>query len=142
MKLLFILLMLTSGNAFCMNPCSFLDTPDFFKSLEAKKIRPSYVSKNHSRFNFNEKHMIHLTITLQEWFKGISREESLTLFAETLGKSKNLRRGEIIYYNFPNKKIALVHYWPDSNEYGAFYEIKNNSYRLLAQVSESFIYCP
>lgn len=135
MKTLLLLTFILSSQAFAFDPCLYSETREFTRELEALNLEPVHVSNNHKKFRFNEKQMIHLTVSLQDWLKGASRHEALNIF--TIDSSD----GEILYYRFGDKTIALVHYWPGDNEYGAFFEMKNNAFRLLAEIRDSGIYC-
>lgn len=135
MKTLLLLSMLFSLNAFALHPCEFEMTQDFRETLNASGIKPLKVSRAASKFRFIEKQMIHLTISLQEWLSGISRNEAIELFVE------DHNDGEILYYNLDGKDIALVHYYPGDNEYGAFVELKGSAFILLAEIRDSDIYC-
>ncbi len=135
MKILIFLALFFTVNAFAVNPCDFEMTQDFREALQASGIKPHKVSKTFSKFRFNEKQMIHLTVSLQEWLSGIGRQEALELFVE------DRNDGEILYYQLDGKEIALIHYYPGDNEYGAFVEMKGNAFTLLAEVRDSDIYC-
>ncbi len=127
--------MFFSLNAFALHPCEFEMTQDFREALTASGVKPLKVSKAPSKFRFIEKQMIHLTISLQEWLSGVSRNEALELFVE------DRNDGEILYYHLDGKDIALVHYYPGDNEYGAFIEMKGSAFALLAEIRDSDIYC-
>lgn len=141
MKLLFTLALFITTNAFAVNLCSFQETWEFNEALEAQRIKPIRISKNHSRFTFAEKQMIHRTITLQDWLKGTSKEEAMQIFADFYNGRQGSNAGEIVYLNVNGKEIAVVHYWPGDNEYGAYYEIRNGAFRLIATIGDSFITC-
>lgn len=141
MKLLLTLALFITTNAFAVDICSFEETWEVSDALEAQGIKAHKTSKNHKRFTFAEKEMIHLTITLQDWLKGISRGEALETFADIYEGKQGSNAGEIKYYRINGKEVALVHYWPGDNEYGAYYELKNGAHRLIAEVSDSFITC-
>lgn len=135
MKTLLILAMLLSANAFALHPCDFEMTQDFREALEVSGIKPHKVSKTPSKFRFIEKQMIHLTVSLQDWLSGVGRKEALELFVE------DRNDGEILYYHLDGKEVALVHYYPGDNEYGAFVEMKDSAFALLAEIRDSDIYC-
>lgn len=141
MKIILILSFLISSQVFAADICQFQETWEFTEALEAEGIKHSKRSKNHKRFTFVEKEMIHLTITLQDWLKGVSRAEALENFADLFEGRIGMNAGEILYYSIEGKTYALVHYWPGDNEYGAFYEMKNKAYRLIAEINDSFIEC-
>jgi hypothetical protein len=134
MKFIILLATLLSTQAFAFDMCSFHSTGHFIDVLESKGISHSRVSEDHNRFTFNEKKMIHLTITFQDWLQGASLDEALKVFGENYG--------EIIYYKVEGRTIALVHYFPGDNEYGAFYEVRGRgAFKFLAQVQDGDIYC-
>jgi hypothetical protein len=135
MKFLIILALTLTTQAFAVDICQFNETWDFKQALISEGYKPTKTSKNHKRFTFIEKQMIHLTITLQDWLKGSSRDEALEMFGQD-GED-----GQVVYYVIGEKKYALVHYWPGDNEYGAFFELKNSTYRLVAYIGDSFIEC-
>lgn len=141
MKLLLTLALFITTNAFAVNLCSFEETWQFNEALEAQRIKPIRISKNHNRFTFAEKQMIHRTVTLQSWLKGSSKEEAMEIFAATFNGRPGENAGEIVYLNVNGKEIAVVHYWPGDNEYGAYYEIRNGAFRLIAEIGDSFISC-
>ena len=127
--------LLFSVNAFAFHPCDFEMTQDFKEAVQASGIKPNKVSKTPSKFRFIEKQMIHLTVSLQDWLSGIGRKEALELFVE------DRNDGEILYYQLDEREIALVHYYPGDNEYGAFLELKGSAFSVLAEVRDSDIYC-
>lgn len=127
--------LLFATNAFAFEPCSHQDTWGFFEDLKANSQKASAISKNPKKFRFVEKQMIHLTVTLQDWLNGSSKAEALEIFTE--GSSD----GEIQYFDFNGRRIALVRYWPGDNEYGAFFEMKNSAFQLLAEIRDSDIVC-
>lgn len=141
MKLLLTLALFITTNAFAVNLCSFEETWQFNEALEAQRIKPIRISKNHSRFTFAEKQMIHRTVTLQDWLKGTSKAEAMEIFAAMFNGQPGENAGEIVYLNVHGKEIAVVHYWPGDNEYGAYYEMKNGAFRLIAEIGDSFITC-
>lgn len=142
MRLIFILSLLLTTNAFAIDICSFEETFSFGKAFEAKRIRPVKTSKNHKRFTFLEKEMIHLTVTLQDWLKGASRQEALKIFADIRenGQPGDLA-GEILYFRISGKEYAFALYYPGDNEYGAYFELKGSSYKLIAEIHDSEIIC-
>ncbi len=141
MKFLIIFALLISAQTFAADICHFEETSDFFSALEAEGIKPYKKSKNHKRFTFIEKQMIHLTVTLQDYLRGATKEESLLLFGDYYEGEIGSNAGEILYFKIADKDFALVHYWPGDNEYGAYYEVKNSAFRLVADIEDSFINC-
>lgn len=135
MKLLLTLAFLITTNAFAVDICSETSTWDFAEALKAEGIRPSKIAKNHRRFTFTEKQMIHLTVTLQDYLNGTSRDEALAIFEDASDA------GEIKYYTIQGKQYALVHYWPGDNEYGAYFALTRNSFKLIASIEDGDIYC-
>lgn len=141
MKSLILTFLFLTTSAFAQDICSFQETWEFKEALTAKGIKPTKKSTNHKRFTFIEKDMIHLTVTLQGWLNGVSREEALDNFNDMYEGQSGSLAGEIVYYTINGKKYALVHYWPGENEYGGFFEVKDRSYKLIAEISDSFIEC-
>lgn len=141
MKLFLALLFITT-NAFAINICKFEETSDFKDELEERGIRPARVSKNHKKFTSVEKQLIHRTVTLQSWLKNSTMKEALESFGDYYEGQQGSNAGEIEYYNIEGKQYILVHYWPGDNEYGAYYAInKNGSFKLVAEINDSFIEC-
>lgn len=124
---------LINFKASAVDICSFQETWDLHEALEKAGIRPIKVAKNHKRFKFIEKQMIHRMITLQEWLSGVARDEALAEFESG--------DGEISYYSVAGREISLVHYWPGDTQVGAIYEMRNGSYKIIAQIDDSFIEC-
>lgn len=135
MKTFLFLALFISSNLLAFDPCSYPSTVEFIEDLESQGIEAVKTSRNPKRFRFVEKQMIHLTVSLQEWLNGVSRIEALDLFVE------NSSDGEIVYFQLNGKEIALVHYWPGDNEYGAFFEMNSSAFRLLAEIRDSEIVC-
>ncbi len=135
MKTFLLIVLLFTTNAFAFEPCSYPDTWSFFEDLKAQSKTATIISKNPKKFRFIEKQMIHLTVTLQDWLSGSSKAEALEMFTE--GSSD----GEIQYFDFNGRRIALVRYWPGDNEFGAFFEMKNSAFQLLAEIRDSDIVC-
>ncbi len=141
MKFLLAVALFITTNAFAVDVCSFQETSDFKEAIAARNIKPSKKSMNPKRFTFIEKQMVHLTITLEGWLSGSTREEAIEIFGDYQEGKKGFNGGEILYFDISGKQIALVHYWPGENEYGAFFELKNGAYKLLANVTDSYITC-
>lgn len=142
MKTLIALLLIFSVNASAVDICSFEETWNFKEALKAQDIQPVRVAKNHKKFTSIEKQLIHRTVKLQGWLKDVTLKESLEAFGDYYEGRIGENAGEIIYYNIDGKQIILVHYWPGENEYGAFYQLnKNGSYKLIAEITDSFIEC-
>lgn len=139
-----LLALLFSFSAFgSVEFCSFAETHQFFDELASKDIKHIKKSRNHKRFTFLEKNLIHLTITLQDWYVGVSREDAIRTFSQIdeMGE-RGMNAGEVLYYQFEGKNFVLVHYWPGDNEYGAYFELKvAGSYELKAVVRDGGIYC-
>lgn len=132
MKFALLIALFVTTNVFAADICKFEETWEWKEAVEAEGVKPVRIAKNSKKFTSVEKHLVHKTVTLQEWLKELSLGEAVTEFAD----------GEIEYYNFNGQQVILVHYWPGDNEYGAFYKInKNGSFKLLANVSDSFIEC-
>jgi hypothetical protein len=132
MKFLVLFAFFFAVQAYAVDICSYRETWSFIEALDAEHIGPTKVSRNHNRFTFVEKQMIHLTVTLQDWLRGSSREEALEKFQED---------GEIYYYEIDSRKYAFVRYWQGDNEFGAYYEMTRTAYRLVAKIEDSFISC-
>lgn len=141
MKFLFALMFLISTSAFAQNICEYQETFDFVEALKSQGVNKARKSTNHKRFTFVEKSMIHLTVTLQGWLGGLSRDEALENFADMYNGEMGSNAGEIVYYNYNGKSYALVHYWPGDNEFGAFFEMTGKAYKLVAEINDSFIEC-
>lgn len=135
MKTFLLLALFISFDLLAFDPCSYSSTAEFNDDLKSQGIEAVKNSRNPKRFRFVEKQMIHLTVSLQDWLNGISRVEALDLFVE--GSSD----GEIAYFQLNGKEVALVHYWPGDNEYGAFFEMNNSAFRLMAEIRDSEIVC-
>lgn len=141
MKLILLLAVLLSSQAFAANLCHFQETWEYVEALEAEGIKQTRTSRNHKRFTFLEKRMIHLAMTQDSYNKGVSQDEALILFGDYYNGRMGSNAGEIKYFQVKGAEIAIVHYWPGDNEYGAIFVVKNGSYRLLASLSDSFIEC-
>lgn len=125
------------------NFCTYNETSHFADALQSQGIKHSKRAKNHKRFTFLEKNLIHLTITLQNWYVGVSREEAILTFSQLdeYGE-RGSNAGEVLYYQVGSKNFVLVHYWPGDNEYGAFFELKvAGSYELKGRIIDGGIYC-
>lgn len=132
MKFALLLALFITTNVFAVDICQFEETSDFRDSIESQGLKAVKLTTNSKKFTSVEKHLVHKTVTLQDYLKDLSQVEAVQEFAD----------GEIEYFNFEGNKIILVHYWPGDNEYGAFFKInKNGSFKLLATVSDSFIEC-
>ena len=142
MKYLLTLALFIATNAFAHEVCSYEETYEFFDAIEARGLKPIKTSKNHKRFTFVEKQMIHLTVTQQDYLAGSTKEESLEIFGDYYNGSQGSNAGLIKYYEVDGQKLAYVHYFPGDNEYGAFFEISNNgSFKLFASVNDGGIIC-
>ena len=136
MKYLLLLSLLFTQAALAFDVCSYSTTWDMNDDLDAKGIVSSKTSEEEGRFTFNEKKMVHLTITLQNYLQGSSLEDALRIFAKN--------EGRIVYYNIEEKTFAFAQYFPGDNEYGAFYEVKakgKGAFKLLAKVEDGDIFC-
>lgn len=132
MKTLIAILFIFSFNAFAVDICKFEETFEFHDALKASKIKTLRIAKDHKKYTSVEKQLIHKTVTRQDWLKGNSAEQSLEEFGD----------GEIRYYNIEGRQFILVHYWPGDNEYGAYFMVnKNGSFKLVAEIGDSFISC-
>ena len=129
--------LLFSTQIFAQDICAFEETWEFEEALSNANIKTSKISKNHKRFLFVEKQMIHLAITQEDWLKGCTRDQALEVFSDYNGSNA----GEISYYQIQGKTYALVHYWPGENEMGAYFEMTSSAFKLIATISDSFIRC-
>lgn len=142
MKLIIALALVLSAQVYAADICSFPETSDFIGALKEEGIKPARTSKNHSKWTFTEKAMIHLTISLENHLKGVSREDALKQFADWYDGKPGSNAGEIVYFDIAGKKFALVHYWPGDNEYGAYFQVKmDGSFKMIAEIQDSFITC-
>jgi hypothetical protein len=136
MKYILLFSFLLSQAAYAFDVCSYPSTWDFNQDLEDKGIVSSKISDKHERFTFNEKKMIHLAITLQNYLQGSSLEDALRAFSNSDGR--------IVYYDIEDKTFAFAQYYPGDNEYGALYEVKakgKGAFKLLAKVEDGDIFC-
>ena len=130
---IFLILGFLSLNASATEVCSFEETWELQEHLDSLGIKPVQVSKNHKRFKFVEKQMIHHAITLDTWASGATREDALNMFASG--------EGQITYFSIDSRMLAFVQYWPGDNQYGAIYEMRNSVYKVVASIQDSFIEC-
>lgn len=132
MKFALLIALFITTNVFAADICNFQETWEWHEAIEAEGLKAVQTTKNGKKLTSVEKHLVHKTVTLQDYLKDLTKVQAVEEFAD----------GEIEYYNFEGTKIILVHYWPGDNEYGAFFKInKNGSFKLLATVSDSFIEC-
>ncbi len=144
MKFLLTLVLLISFNSNAADICRFQETWEFKNALKELGIKPVVVSKNHAKFTTVEKRLIHKWLSSQSGRRNTSLEQSMEEFSDTRLRNGQVGpdAGEILYYNIEGKKFVLIHYWPGENEYGAFYSVnKNNTYKLIADITDSFIEC-
>jgi hypothetical protein len=129
MKFFTLIVLFVSTSAFAFNACQFQDTMAFG---ESKKIELSRTDK----YNTIEIQMIVATLKLDYWREVKDATSALAEFNEST------ESGEIIYYSIDGKKIAMVHYYPGENEYGAFFEMNpQGKFKLLAKISDGDIDC-
>lgn len=143
MKLFLFLFMTIAFNSYAVDICKFEETWEFKNKLKDEGIVPVLVSKNHSKFTTVEKRLIHKWLSSQSGRRNTSLEQSMEEFSDSrLTGKPGPDAGEIIYYNIEGKKYVLIHYWPGENEYGAYFAVnKNNTYKLIADITDSFIEC-
>lgn len=142
MKIVVLLISLfITFQSYAVDICSFVETWEYQEALERAGVKTSKKSKNHKRFTALEKDMIHLTISLQDWLRGVSREEALMQFGDFYNGQLGPNAGEILYYQIGYKTFALVHYWPGDTEVGAFFELRGRAFKLIAEINDSFIEC-
>ena len=117
MKFLALLVMLASASTFAAEygVCDYIDSTDF---VDAKTVIST--ADRPSRFSAFEKKLV--------------KEAS-----ELVGKS--LKNGFISYYNVNGKMIALVSSLIDEEHYGAFFEVKASSSKLIATIENDSIVC-
>lgn len=132
MKSLILLGLLFSFNSYALEVCNYRDTTDFFHALKSEAIKPIKVSKNPKRFTFIEKQMIHLTVTLRDWLSGTTKDDALVIFGE---------KGNVRHFEIDGRHFALALYYPNGVEHGAYYELRNSSYRLIAEINDGHIIC-
>jgi hypothetical protein len=138
MKTIALMFMLVTTQAFASEVCKFEETVNFTEAY--KEIRRS---EDLNKFTVLEKKMIHQAVGLQRWREDLTQEQALLDFMdirenETLPGSL---AGAIVYYSVKGKTIALVSHYPGDNEYGAFFEVKGSSFRVIAEIGDSFIEC-
>ena len=143
MKLFLLFILFITSHSYAADICKFQETWEFKEALKEEGNRPVLISKNHSKFTSVEKRLIHKWLSSQSDRRNTTLEQSMEEFSDMRLTGKvGPDAGEIIYYNIEGKKYVLVHYWPGENEYGAFYSVnKNNSYKLIAEIMDSFIEC-
>ncbi len=57
-------------------------------------------------------------------------------------KTPGTNAGEIIRFHEGTKTIALVHFWPGDNEFGAYFEVlSNGTFKKIATIGDGDIYC-
>lgn len=139
MKYFVLLSLMISSNVFALDLCQLRDTHDFEVAVKAERIKP--IRSIAQNFSSLEKLMIHQAVTLQSWQRGISSQNSLRAFQDIYDGYQGLNPGEIVYYQVRGQKLALVHYWPGENEYGAFFMVGGNSSKMIARVDDGDISC-
>lgn len=129
MKLIVALFFFIFTEAFAAHEfCRFNEVHEF-----TKVMRHSKISSAVSRMTFAEKNLVHRAVTLQRYLSGASKEEAL--------KSFEASDGEIKYYVIAGRFYALVHYYPGDNEFGGFFEVSGNAFKLIAEINDSYISC-
>lgn len=131
MKIILALAIFVTTNAFAVDLCSFEETWQLDEALETQRVRPVYVADNRQAFTNVEKRLIYTAVVQQGWRAGSSMKKTLEIF----------EGGEIQYFNIKGQKLALVHYWPGDNEYGAFFSHVNGQYYLVAKIEDGSIIC-
>ena len=144
MKYLILLLLITSNAFASLNICDYQETWELQEALEAAGIKTSKLSSNHKKYTFSEKQMIHLAVSQQSYLSGITREEAISNFAD-IGYDglPSSNAGEIKYYKLNGAEMAIVHYYPGDNEFGAIFSIKPGARapKMIATIDDSFITC-
>lgn len=142
MKFLLTLALLITTNAFAIDLCSFEETWQFDEALEAQGIKPLKVSANHKTFTNVEKQLIYTAVIQQGWLSKSTMREALNTFGDFYEAGRQgENKGEIQYFNIKGQKLAIVHYWPGDNEYGAVFKHVNGQYFMIATIDDSFITC-
>ncbi|WPU65009.1 hypothetical protein [Peredibacter starrii] len=139
MKFLLLVSWFVSSQVFALDLCQLRDTYEFDQVVQFERL-PTIrtVSKN---FSDLEKRMIHQALKLQPWQRGIRMDESLRAFGDLFDGYRGPNPGEIVYYQVKGQKLALVHYFPGENEYGAFFLVGNGTTKMVARVDDSEISC-
>ena len=142
MKYLALSLMLMASQAFAFDVCSLSDTGALEDAVTANQLKVLHTAEPFG-FDQLERSMIFAMISKDDWNEIHSEEEAVLHFedrnAEELEAGTNA--GEIIYYAAGSKKIAMVHYYPGDNEYGALFEVKNGTHQMLATIGDGEINC-
>lgn len=128
MKLIIALFFFIFTQAYAHEICRFNEVHEFTAVKKATKTQRAV-----SRMTFVEKNLVHRAVTLQSYLSGVSKEEALKNFAEA--------DGEILHYTINGKNYALVHYYPGDNEFGGFFEVTGNAFKLIAEINDSYISC-
>jgi hypothetical protein len=142
MKLLALTLALMTSQAFAFDVCSLQDTGALEDAVLAKEIKHLQTTEPF-KFNQLEKKMIFEMVKKDDWNEIESEADAVLHFedrnADELQAGTNA--GEIAYYAAGSKKIAMVHYYPGDNEYGAIFEVKNGSHKMIATIGDGEISC-
>lgn len=139
MKFLLLVSLLMSSQVFALDLCQLRDTYEFDQVVQFERL-PTIraVSKNYSGL---EKRMIHQALRLQSWQVRMPMDESLRAFGDVYDGYRGPNPGEIVYYQVQGQKLALVHYFPGENEYGAFFIVGNGTTKMVARIDDSEISC-
>ncbi len=98
-------------------------------------------STNHEAWSTIEKKMIRKVVALQSYLSAVTEAEALDAFGDYYNGKLGGNAGEITYYKVGNKAIALVHYWPGDNQYGAYVEVVGSKILIHAEIGDGDIYC-
>ena len=139
MKFLLLVSLFVSSQVFALDLCQLRDTYEFDQVVQFERV-PTIrsVSKNYSAL---EKRMIHQALRLQSWQTRMPMEASLRAFGDVYDGYQGTNPGEIVYYQVQGQKLALVHYFPGENEYGAFYLVGNGKTKMVARIDDGEISC-
>jgi hypothetical protein len=119
--------------------CDQADGSDF-----RDKLTKSISSKTGPGFNKVERSMIYKIMTLEAWREVKTEYQAVRQFMDYNDYDSNpgTNAGEINYFKLGNKTIALVHFWPGDNEYGALFELSAaDKFILLAYIQDGDLDC-
>ena len=139
MKSLIFVFLFVSSQVFALDLCQLRDTYEFDQVVQFERLQTIRTVSNN--FSGLEKRMIHQAVRLQAWQVGIPMDESLRAFGDYYDGYRGPNPGEIVYYQLKGQKLALVHYFPGENEYGAFFIVGNGTTKMVARIDDSEISC-
>lgn len=139
MKFLVLVSLFVSSQVFALDLCQLRDTYEFDEAVRFARLKPTRsISSNFSPL---EKRMIHHAVTLQPSRSRLNQDAALRAFGDIFDGYRGPNPGEIIYYQVNGQKLALVHYWPGENEYGAFFFVGTGTSKIVARIDDSDISC-